>query len=284
MIINELKITVLSENTVGRPKGLTGEWGLSMLVQTDRSKILFDTGQRGNLLANAAALGVDLKSVDILVLSHGHFDHTGGMQAFLKQRGGIPVYAHANLFSRHYSSPGEPAYIGVPYTRQELEALGAEFIFIEDKPREICPGIWISGEIPRKNDFERVESSLFCIEGNNRIIPDPLKDDLSLFCATREGLVIVLGCAHAGLVNIVEYARTVTGIDKIYGIIGGTHLGPASIEQQEATIEFIKNLDLECLAPNHCTGLPMMSRLANIFGKRFYFAPAGTSFILPFRQ
>ena len=273
-----LEITILSENTVGGTQGLIGEWGLSMLVEAAGRKILFDTGGRGSLVPNASALGLDLKLVDALVLSHGHYDHTGGMQSFLRLRGKTQIYAHSKIFAGHYSSPEQPRYIGVPYTREELESLGAEFILL-DEPREIYPGVWVSGEIPRVTDFEKVEERLFCLEGNKKIIPDPFQDDMSLFCVIHNSLVIVLGCAHAGLVNIVEHARNVTGINKVYGIIGGTHLGPASDIQQEATIAFLQSLDLQFLAANHCTGLPMITRLANIFGSRFHFAPTGASFI-----
>ncbi|MFZ5647411.1 MAG: MBL fold metallo-hydrolase [Bacillota bacterium] len=150
MNIPELTITVLSENTVGSTMGLTGEWGLSLLVETAGKKILFDTGERGNLVANAKALKIDLGSVDALVVSHGHYDHTGGMAAFLNLRGRLPVYAHPGLFALHHSSPDNPRYIGIPFNRGELEKMGAEFILTKD-PAEIFKGIWLSGEIPRIN-------------------------------------------------------------------------------------------------------------------------------------
>ncbi|MBO8129777.1 MAG: MBL fold metallo-hydrolase [Peptococcaceae bacterium] len=275
-----LKITVLSENTAGVPLGLTGEWGLALLVETGGVRILFDTGERGHLLTNAAALGADLKSVDALVMSHGHYDHAGGMQAFLRLRGRLPVYAHPDFFTSHYGALPKAHYIGVPFCREELESSGAKFIFTRE-PREIAPGIWVSGEVPRKTGFEKGDNRLFCLENGHKKVPDPLRDDMSIYCVTPQGLVIILGCAHAGLVNIIEHARQVTGVNRVYGIIGGTHLGPAPVAQLEATIVFLQGLDLQFLAPNHCTGLPVMARLAGIFGPRFHFAPAGVSFTLP---
>ncbi len=273
------KITVLCENNIGAPLGLVGEWGLAMLVETAGMKILFDTGEQGYLLANAVTLSVDLKSVDTLVMSHGHYDHTGGMRAFLHLRGQLPVYAHPDFFTFHYSSHNKPHYIGVPFCKEELESSGAEFIFTH-KPREIAPDVWISGEVPRKTDFEKGDSHLLCLE-NGKTVLDPLHDDLSLYCVTPKGLVIILGCAHAGLVNIVKQAQEVTGVNQVYGIIGGTHLGPTPVVQQEATIAFLQSLKLQFLAPNHCTGLPMMARLAGLFGPSFRFAPVGSSFTLP---
>jgi 7,8-dihydropterin-6-yl-methyl-4-(beta-D-ribofuranosyl)aminobenzene 5'-phosphate synthase len=277
-----LKITVLCENTAGIP-GVVGEWGLSLLLENSGKKILFDTGGRVSLLNNASALKVDLKSVDALVLSHGHYDHTGGMQAFLQHRGRLPVYAHPGIFARHYKTPENPVYIGIPFKQDALENLGADFIFTRET-REIIPGLFFSGEISRKTTFEITPGSLFCLEKDKKIIPDPFYDDISLYFVTPAGLFIILGCAHAGLVNIVEQARKVTGVNRIYGIIGGTHLGPAPAHQQEAAIDYLRGLDLQFLAPNHCTGLPLISRLAGIFGQRFHFCPCGAVFTLPVKS
>ncbi len=275
-----VKLTVLCENTAGVAHGLVGEWGLSIFIEKNGKKILFDTGQSGSLLTNAAVLGIDLKSVDALVLSHGHYDHTGGLRAFLQYRGKLPVYAHPDLFALHYKSSEEPKYIGVPYRKEELESLGAEFSFVSE-PLVVAPGVFVSGEVPRKTVFEKADESLFCLENGKKVIPDKFNDDMSLYCFTPKGILIVLGCAHAGLVNIVQHAREVTGESRIYGIIGGTHLGPVPVEQQSATIDYLKELDLQFLAANHCTGLPVISRLAGAFGPRFKFCPAGSSFTIP---
>jgi 7,8-dihydropterin-6-yl-methyl-4-(beta-D-ribofuranosyl)aminobenzene 5'-phosphate synthase len=275
-----LKLAVLSENTVGTSQGIVGEWGLSIFIEVNGMRILFDTGERGSLLNNAAAMGIDLKSMEALVLSHGHYDHTGGIQAFLQYRGKLPVYAHPGLFAYHYASPEKPRYVGVPHRKETLESLGAEFVFVKE-PLEITTGVFISGEAPRKTVFEKVDETLFCLENGRKVSPDPFHDDMSLYCVTPEGIFIVLGCAHAGLVNIVEHAREVTGESRVFGIIGGTHLGPAPAEQQEATINYLKELDLQFLGANHCTGLAVISRLAGIFGPRFRFCPAGSSFTLP---
>ena len=274
-----VKITVLSENSVGASLGLCGEWGLALLLETAGKRILFDTGEQGHLVTNADALGIELRTMDALVLSHGHYDHTGGMRAFLRRRGHLPVYAHPGIYSLHYKSLPHDQYIGVPYCREELTGLGAEFVFTSEA-EEIMPGLWVSGEVPRKTDFEKEDSRLF-INKEGQKIPDPFVDDMSLYCVIPEGLVIIMGCAHAGLVNIVEHGRAVTGINRVYGIIGGTHLGPAPPEQQEATIKYLQGLDLQFLAANHCTGLPMSARLAGVFGPVFRFAPAGSAFELP---
>lgn len=274
-----LKITVLSENTVGVPLGLAGEWGLALLVETPEAKILFDTGEQGFAVANAAVLGVDLSTVDALVLSHGHYDHTGGLKSFLRLRGRIPVHAHPDVFALHYVSLAQERYIGIPFRRVELESLGADFVFVSE-PKEIAPGLWVSGQVPRRTSFEKGDARLFCLENGTRKA-DPFNDDMSLYAVTPKGLMIILGCAHAGMVNIVEHAREVTGVEKVYGILGGTHLGPVEESQRQATVDYLQRLGLQFLAANHCTGLPVIATLAQLFGPRFRYAPAGFVFELP---
>ncbi|MGC7882683.1 MBL fold metallo-hydrolase [Desulforudis sp. 1031] len=280
--MDRLKITVLVENTVGVPLELVGEWGLALLMETPDAKILFDTGAQGHVVTNAALLGVDLPTVDALVLSHGHYDHTGGLKAFLQARGRLPVYAHPHLFDSHCSTVPRRRYIGVPFRWLELESLGADFVWVSE-PREIAPGLWVSGEVPRRTAFEKGDARLVVWEDpqNGTAQPDPLRDDMSLYAVTPAGLVVILGCAHAGVVNIIEHAREVTGVDKVYGIIGGTHLGPVDEEQRRTTIDYLHKLNLRFLAANHCTGLPTMATLAQIFGPRFKYAPAGAAFELP---
>jgi len=274
-----VRITVLSENTVGIPAGVVGEWGLALLVETAGRAILFDTGSRGHAVDNAKVLGADLSAVEALVMSHGHFDHAGGMQAFLRWRGRLPVYAHPDFFAAHYSSGPSDKYVGVPFERGELVAAGADFVFTA-QPREVLPGIWLSGEVPRRTAFEVGDGRLFTYRDREKV-PDPFADDLSLYCVTPKGLLVILGCAHAGVVNIVRHGQEVTGQTQVYGILGGTHLGTVPAAQQENTIAYLQSLSLQFLAANHCTGLPMMARLAGLFGPVFRFAPAGAGFALP---
>lgn len=276
---SSVKVTVLCENTVGKPGGLLGEWGLALLLEVGGQKVLFDTGEQGSVLHNAAALGVDLDAVDLLVMSHGHYDHSGGMRAFLRRRGRVPVYLHPDFFVPRYSSRPSRRFIGVPFRPEDLMSLGADFVFSRE-PLEILPGVWFSGEVPRITEFEKGDDALFCLRGEEQVA-DPVCDDVSLFCETEEGLLVVTGCAHAGIVNIIEHARRVTGSERVYGIIGGTHLGAVSKEQQDATLEYLRGLDLKFLAANHCTGPEMIARMAGVFGNVFRFAYAGASFTLP---
>lgn len=160
--MRKLKATILVENTVGVPLGLLSEWGLSMLLDFGDERILFDTGEQGNLISNAQILGHDLGQINRVILSHGHYDHSGGLLKFLQYRGRVPVYAHPDLFIGHYGrglNGQEDKYLGVPFHLEQLESAGAEFHWHRE-PVELRPGLWLSGEIPRTTAFERVEGRL----------------------------------------------------------------------------------------------------------------------------
>ena len=274
-----LKLTTLTENTAGRSDVLA-EHGLSILVEANGARVLLDTGQTITAMHNARALGVDLGRLDAVVLSHGHGDHTGGLKEVLREvarRGQtVPVVAHPAAWTARYAvREGEaPRFSGLPHRQEELEALGGRFRFAGGSV-EVAPGIFTTGEVPRTTPFERLDAALKVRDGSGWR-QDDIPDDQALVVQTKNGLVVVLGCAHSGIVNTLLHARRLAGDDRIYAVVGGTHLGFASKEQLDETVRALKGFGIRRLGVSHCTGLKAAARLSQEFGDAFFFNNAGS--------
>ena len=273
-----LQLDIVCENTVGRPIAACGEHGFACLLQTSAGRWLFDTGSGETLLANLAALDLDPRNLDGIILSHGHYDHCGGLLTLLRQIGPRRVYAHPGIFStRFWSGQHEQRDISLPFSRHELEAAGAEFVFIKDFA-ELAPGIYFSGEIAREAALETGDPHLVRrSDSGDSWTTDPFADDAALAIDTDKGLVILLGCAHAGLINTVEWFRRNLGEPRIHAIVGGTHLGPASDEQFSATVDYLARLEFDRLGVSHCTGQIRSAQLYAKFPNKVFFANVGTT-------
>ncbi|AOY58193.1 MULTISPECIES: MBL fold metallo-hydrolase [Desulfococcus] len=271
------RLTILCENSIGVPLGVIGEHGFSCHVETDSGEYLFDTGQGFGILSNALALGKDLRKIAAVMISHGHYDHTGGLPAVLKMRGDVPVHGHPGIFvERFYSVGGKRRDIGIPYRRSWLESLGADFRLATDMT-EVGPGVYLTGEIPRKTSFEKGDPHMFARTADGRTLdPDPIPDDLSMIVDSDAGLILVLGCAHAGMVNIIEHVMAETGRDRIYAVIGGTHLAFAGDAQFEETVRAIDRYRIDKVGVSHCTGLERASQLHARLKERFFFGCVGS--------
>jgi 7,8-dihydropterin-6-yl-methyl-4-(beta-D-ribofuranosyl)aminobenzene 5'-phosphate synthase len=279
----EFKITVLCENTVPTP-GLLGEHGFAAFVEAPGGNILFDTGQGFSLVQNSLRLQKDLRTVSKLVLSHGHFDHTGGMIAFLGVHGPCEVVAHPDVLGERFRwmpvGPEEkPVSIGIPWREAYVITRGARFNMQTDFT-EIMENVFVSGEVPRKTPFESGDPK-FVVRKNGEWAPDPFLDDYSMVLKTPRGLVVILGCAHAGLINILNHAIDRTGVEKIYAILGGTHLGFSPQSQLDETIPVLKRYQVEILATSHCTGQGPIARLAAEFAGGFAFGHVGFTLTTP---
>ena len=275
-----VKVTVALDNCVPINSRLPflGEHGLSMLVESNDARFLIDTGESSAALHNLRLLGISPASLDFITISHGHHDHTGGLFHILSEAGRkMPVYLHPAAFKPRYAAgQGERRFAGMPHRRELLTALGADWRFVE-APVQLLPGMWLSGEVPRATAYETGDQRLIAAgESAGCDCQDALEDDMAIFCKSEKGLVVISGCTHSGLVNMVHHGLSVSGCERLHGWIGGTHLGPVGGAQQASTLEQLKAFAPDFVAANHCTGFAMMARLYQVFGERFIPAFVGT--------
>ncbi len=276
-----MRITVVVDNCImpKSKKPFRAEHGLSLLIETGGGRFLFDAGQSEVATFNLALLGVRPADLDAIILSHGHYDHTGGLAAVLVQAGKrLPVYCHPEAFANRYSEAGGVTrFAGMPHAREQLVSLGADFRPVAE-PTELAPGLTISGSIPRETGYETGDPFLKaagadgCCGGEHDTVPD----DMAIFHAGDKGLTVISGCAHAGIVNVIRHGLAVTGCSRLHAIVGGTHLDPVAKGQQEATLAELERLEPSLVAANHCTGFYMLARLYGIFGAKFVPAFVGT--------
>jgi 7,8-dihydropterin-6-yl-methyl-4-(beta-D-ribofuranosyl)aminobenzene 5'-phosphate synthase len=212
-------------------------------------------------------------------LSHGHYDHTGGLPEVLKIKGEVDVHAHPRVFLDRIHVINENGkktnrFVGLTYKKKYLESLGANFIFNTDFT-EVEKGVFLTGEVPRKTSFEKPDPTLFTeIDGKTNL--DMFPDDQSLILDTQKGLILIFGCAHSGMINIINYVIDKTGKDKFYAILGGTHLDFLMPEQLEKSIKILRKMKIEKMGVCHCTGMRAAFRLHQEFGDRFFYGHVGS--------
>jgi 7,8-dihydropterin-6-yl-methyl-4-(beta-D-ribofuranosyl)aminobenzene 5'-phosphate synthase len=260
----KIRITVLVENTA-QGAGILAEHGLAYWIEWDGRKTLFDTGQGNVLASNAYRMGIPLREADAIVLSHGHYDHTGGLPEALKTNRLATVCAHPAAFAPKYArnTDGSASEIGLPHAAERaIRSLRNRLVYTS-QPTPVAVRLTVTGPVPRLTDFEDVGGPFFLDQACTK--PDPLEDDQSVFLDTLEGTVVLLGCAHSGIINTLRYIRRLTGDRPLRAVIGGMHLGDASPERIARTIEELRRIGVQQLAPGHCTGMPATVALWTAF-------------------
>jgi 7,8-dihydropterin-6-yl-methyl-4-(beta-D-ribofuranosyl)aminobenzene 5'-phosphate synthase len=267
--VRDLKITVLS--TMLTSGDGVGEWGFAALLESGGRKLLIDTGARPDVvLKNAGELKIDLSTVTDLVITHNHADHTGGLitlRTELRNRNPSALsHAHvgAGIFEPRLRSDGKDAN-GLLPLRKSFEDLGGTFV-VHDKPEEIIPGVWITGPVPRPNPERNWSGSLKIRTAGGGSIEDTVSEDSAIVIETANGLVVVTGCGHAGIVNIVQYARKTFANAPVVAVIGGMHLFNATDESLAWTAARLREAGVSSLIGAHCTGIEAVHRLRELLG------------------
>jgi len=270
-MIQNIRITTLVENTASGA-GLLAEHGLSFWIEYGDKRILFDTGQSDILIKNAKVLGIDLAETDAIVLSHGHYDHTGGLASVLNIAEKAKIYLHPAATEPKLSKKVSGA-ISIGMSDSAKKAIQGRDVIWTATPAQLFPGIAVTGQVPRTNDFEDTGGAFFLDEDCQK--PDELLDDQALFIESAKGLVVVFGCAHSGVVNTLDYISKSTGQNKIYAVIGGMHLANASRIRIANTIEAFKKYEIQKIVPLHCTGQGAVGNFKNAFGDKCIYSGTG---------
>jgi 7,8-dihydropterin-6-yl-methyl-4-(beta-D-ribofuranosyl)aminobenzene 5'-phosphate synthase len=232
-------------------------------------------------MMNAKCLKKDVREVDHVILSHGHWDHSGGLKQILQCRERTDIIAHPGIFEERFSSRRHgkkttyhPA--SIPFEREELEQLGAHFHLTKEY-YEFGPGKYFSGEIPRPSAWKSADSGLKMKQAEQYVL-DPIWDDASVMFDTDNGPVVIFGCAHAGAETILDALAEKSGYTAFYAVIGGLHLMRADEQRVYTVIEAFEKYQVQRVAATHCTGFPAMAQLYNHFNDRFHIVQVGTVF------
>jgi 7,8-dihydropterin-6-yl-methyl-4-(beta-D-ribofuranosyl)aminobenzene 5'-phosphate synthase len=310
LVDNRADLLATSTDKVVRftKRPLLAEHGFAALIDlADRGqRLLWDAGcSRVALLENMERMEIDPATIDVIALSHGHADHTAAMTDMIRAASGqsvprqwdgdpsaqeidgwyqakrVPLIAHPAAFRERWSRGDDGRMFGpLRATRQtEWEAAGAEIILSEE-PYRLADGCWLTGAVPRRSFESAGRSSKRLYRDGDRFLPDRVEDDQSLVInVAGAGLVVVTGCAHAGILNTIEYGREISGVNRLWAVLGGFHLAPASDKEIERTIDALQDLDPALVVPTHCSGFRAACRFASRMTDQFVQGVVGTKYL-----
>ncbi|PRX24200.1 7,8-dihydropterin-6-yl-methyl-4-(beta-D-ribofuranosyl)aminobenzene 5'-phosphate synthase [Orenia metallireducens] len=267
------KVMILVENRVAK-ENLLAEHGLSFLISYREKNYLFDTGQGLVLINNMKNLGIKVSDINGVILSHGHYDHGNGLQEILALNSELEVFAHPEVFIPKYSDKKVNLVPrGLKVKKEEIQ----NFKPIR-KATEVSAGLWMTGEIPRRYKLEEV-SNKFKREVAGQIQQDNFIDEQAVFIETKKGLVVLLACTHAGVINTLEHIKSLIGSQKIHAIIGGMHLINANQKRINETVSYLAQLNFELIVPLHCTGFNALQAMLAKFKDKVKLRQVGEEFI-----
>lgn len=278
---NELRITTLIENMPDDEGKLIAEHGLSLHIEFDGKRILFDTGQTGDFVQNAEHLGIDLKALDDIMISHGHYDHSGGVMTLLSEmEKQIPFYVGEGFFTPKYKhlSDGTYRYNGNPFAKQELPEQKIDLHMVTEDITRLSDKIILFKNFPAVSGFEHKNEKFVLPEGDTYRV-DAFEEEIALGLRTSKGLVLIVGCSHVGICNILQAVKSRVD-EPIYAVLGGTHLMEADEERLEKTMEIFRKFGVQWVAVSHCTGEQGIALAKETFGERFILNNTGNMFVI----
>ena len=270
-----IRVTTLVEDTVNA-RGLLAEHGLAFYIESGPKRILLDAGQTQILFHNAQKLGISLETIDAVAVSHRHYDHTGALPEIMARIPHVKLYLHPDALMPKYARNPDGTSRSVGMSDEMVEQIrqrgGSVIRTVE--VTEISERIFVTGPIPRATCFEDVGGAFLL--GDTCTQPDLLWDDQALFFESRHGINVILGCAHAGVVNTLQYIQLVTGGKPIHTVLGGMHLLAASPERLDHTIVALRELGVQRLGPAHCTGCSATAALWTAFAGSCFCTSTGS--------
>jgi 7,8-dihydropterin-6-yl-methyl-4-(beta-D-ribofuranosyl)aminobenzene 5'-phosphate synthase len=276
-----MKVSVLTDNRVKRD-GYIAEHGLSIFIKHESSSILFDVGQTSAFCHNAGLLGIDLKKTDFIVLSHGHYDHCGGLIHFPTSDRNPKVYIHFDSFKKRYSARtanNDFREIGIPWSLENNPKMQVAIEYTFDYT-QLFPGIHLISQIPSITDFEGIPKDFYSEDEDGKLVPDVIEDEQMLVIELDKGLAVFLGCSHAGVVNCLKHVQSRFPGKNIYSVVGGMHMGNVSPMRLDKTIQYMHDIDIQKIVPLHCTGIYAIGDMERLLDHRCLQMCSGDTFEL----